>query len=76
MLFRSFTVWFFPTRLTTKWFGIVIFIFTVSLLWFAYAVLAMVIDGLLGNDVPGVGYLALGFVSGVIGFFVYGGRRD
>lgn len=72
----AFTVWFLPTRLTTKWVGGLIFIVAVPLLWLAYSVLAMLVDGLLGDDVPGIGYLVLGFISGVIGFMVYVCRRS
>jgi hypothetical protein len=34
------------------------------------------LDGLSGNDVPGIGYLVEGFVSGLIGFLVYVSRSS
>ena len=76
LLLIAFTVWFLPTRLTTKPLGLLIFILAVPLLWVAYSGLALLVDGLIGNDVPGIGYLLLGFVSGVIGLFVYVRRRS
>ena len=40
------------------------------------SVLAMLLDGVIGNDVPGIGYLVEGFISGAIGVSVLrlGGR--
>ena|SRR5205085_7562585 len=75
LLLIAFTVWFLPTRLTTKWFGCLIFFVLIPLLWLAYSVSAMLIDGLVGSDVPGIGYLLVGFASGVIGFCIYVRRR-
>lgn len=72
----AFTVWFLPTRLTTKPVGVLIFILAVPLLWLAYSIVQMGLDGLMGNDVPGIGYLGVGFVSGMIGFLFYVRRRS
>jgi hypothetical protein len=72
----AFTVWLLPTRLTTKPVGGLIFILAVALLWLAYSILQMELDGLMGEDVPGIAYLGLGFVSGLVGFLVYVRRRS
>jgi hypothetical protein len=72
----AFTVWFLPTRLTTKPGGVLVFILAVPLLWLAYSILQMGIDGLMGDDVPGIAYLGVGFVSGMVGFLVYVHRRS
>jgi hypothetical protein len=76
ILLLGFTVWFLPTRLTVRRVGLLIFVLGLPVVWLAFSVLAMLLDGLTGNDVPGVGYLVEGFVSGVIGFFVYVRRRS
>jgi hypothetical protein len=72
----AFTVWFLPTRLTTKRVGILIFLLAVPLLWLVYSCLQLELDGLMGEDVPGIAYLGLGFVCGMVGFAVYVRRRS
>ena len=42
--------------------------------WFAYAVVAMLFDGKVNNDVPEIGYLLVGFFGWVIGSFIFGVR--
>ena len=76
ILLLAFTAWFLPTRLTVKRVGLLIFVITIPVIWLAFSVSAVLVDGLTGNDVPGVGYLVEGFVSGVIGLFVYVRRRS
>ena len=71
-----FTVWFLPTRLASKRFGLGLFIGAVPTTWFGYSVAAMLLDGLIGNDVPGIGYLLLGFVSGLVGLAVFFSQRN
>ena len=68
------TAWFLPTRLTTRKYGFLIYIFGVPAIWICFSVLAMLADGVTGNDVPGVGYLVEGLISGLIGFLIYGSR--
>ena len=72
----AFTAWFLPRRLTTNRVGLLIFLGGVPLMWFGFSVLAMFLDSLTGNDVPGAGYLFEAFLSGVIGFFIYVSRRS
>ena len=72
----AFTAWFLPTRLTTRSYGFLIFIFVVPAAWLCFSVLAMLLDGITGNDIPGVGYLVEGFISGAVGFFIYASRSS
>jgi hypothetical protein len=67
----AFTVWIVPTRVAAMRFRPLSCILGVPLLWFAFFFLALYLDGLSGNHVPGVGYLIEGFVSCVIGFLVF-----
>src|ERR1043166_7190788 len=67
----AFTAWFLPTRMTTKWFGLPVFLITISAVWLGASILLLLADGFLGTDVPGIGYLGEGFVSGIVGLFVY-----
>jgi hypothetical protein len=42
--------------------------------WLAYAVVAMLFDAKVNNDVPGAGYLVVGFAAWVIGSIILGLR--
>ena len=65
------TVWLLPTRLRTKWYGYFVFLAIIIPLWLGLAVISMLFDGIAGNDIPGIGYLLLGFLAGGIGSIVY-----
>lgn len=65
------TVWIIPVRLKLCKSGAFKFLFFVLFAWTAYTMLAILFDGYLRNDVPGIGYLVVGFISGVLGGFVY-----
>jgi len=75
ILLIAFTVWFVPTRVAAKHLPPFLCILGVPLLWFTFSFLALYLDGLSGNDVPGVGYLIEGFVSCAVGFVVFAFRK-
>jgi len=72
----AFTAWFMPTRLRRTRAGFVIYILSTLIAWSCYTALAIVCDTLAGNDIPGIGYLVLGAVSGFIGIIIYARRPD
>ena len=65
------TAWFLPRRLPKRWFSLPLFILITLIVWISYAVGAMLFDGLVQNDVPGIVYLIPGFLSGIAGAFVH-----
>jgi hypothetical protein len=72
----AFTAWFLPTRLTTRSEGWFVIIFGVPAMWILFTVSALFLDGLMGNDVPGGGYILEAIISGAIGFFIYACRSS
>jgi hypothetical protein len=53
------------------------FVFSVLgfVVWFAYAIAAMLFDSKVKNDVPGIGYLIPGFLGWLIGTVIFAVRR-
>jgi len=64
------TAWVLPMRIKPGKGGVITFIFFSFIGWVFYTILAMFADGYLGNDVPGIGYLVIGFIAGTIGIIV------
>lgn len=60
-----------PFVLRARWLGYLLYTVVAGLLWFAYTIAAMFFDSKVGNDVPGAGYLFLGFVAWLVGSVIY-----
>jgi hypothetical protein len=56
-----------PCYLKLKWWKYVLFSLLVGMLWIGYAIIVMPVNDMVGTDVPGAGYLALGFLAWLIG---------
>jgi len=64
-----------PMRLPLRFIPYFFYTIGVGAAWLAYAVLAMLFDGVVGNDIPGIGYLLLGFLGWALGSAIWLYRR-
>ena len=60
-----------PLILRPRWTGYFLYTIGAGILWLAYTVAAMLFDSKAGKDVPGIGYLLIGFVGWGIGSAIY-----
>src|SRR5258708_5275433 len=63
-----------PLRLRPHWVAYALYTLSAIVVWFLYAIAMMFADAALGNDVPGFGYVALGFISWVVGSVIFVSR--
>jgi len=60
-----------PLFLRPRWIAYLLYTGAVGILWFAYAVVAMFFNSKAGHDVPGIGYLVIGFIGWIIGSVIF-----
>jgi hypothetical protein len=60
-----------PCFLNLTWWKYALYSFSVGILWCGYTVIVMPINDKVGTDVPGIGYLFLGFLAWLIGSTVF-----
>lgn len=65
-----------PVLLRPRLLTYIIYSVLAAIVWLGYAVGAMCFDAKVGNDVPGVGYLLMGFIGWLIGSAVFGFRAS
>jgi vacuolar-type H+-ATPase subunit I/STV1 len=65
-----------PIVLRPRLVGYCVYSVTAAGAWLAYAVAAMRFDWTVNNDVPGVGYLLVGFAAWLIGSLIFGIRAQ
>ena len=68
----GYTAYLAPKKSRPKLLQYFIYTTVVFFLWFVYACLAMLLNDALGVDVPGAGYLFIGFVAWCVGTLVFG----
>lgn len=63
-----------PVLLRPRLFTYIVYSVLVAVVWVGYMLGATFFDGKVGNDVPGIGYLLIGFIGWLVGSAVFGSR--
>lgn len=65
------TMFFGPLFLQACWKPYLCYTIVVGVVWFAYTIVAMVYNSEAGIDVPGFGYMVVGFIGWIFGSAIY-----
>jgi hypothetical protein len=60
-----------PLTLRPRWIAYSLYTLGTAVVWLVYSVLMLFCDGWLGKDMPGIGYLLIGFLSWCLGSAIY-----